>query len=149
MTLKELQNGMIAAMKQGNKLKKDVLSSAIAAIKKAAIDKGCRDNIDEELVNTTLLKEQKILQEQLDTCPEDRQELRMAYTLKLEYLKKYVPQLISNENEIRKMIAAALESAGVEATRANKGIVMKTVMPTLKGKVDMKIANKVIGEILV
>ena len=52
MTIKELQTEMIEAMKQGNKIKKDVISSCIASVKKAAIDKGCRDNIDEELVNT-------------------------------------------------------------------------------------------------
>ena len=34
-------------------------------------------------------------------------------------------------------------------TKANRGAIMKTVMPILKGKVDMKIANKVIGDNLV
>ena len=29
-----------------------------------------------------------------------------------------------------------------------KGVVMKTVMPQLKGKVDMKVANKVLNMIL-
>ena len=33
-------------------------------------------------------------------------------------------------------------------TKKNKGFIMKSVMPTLKGKVDMSIANKVIGDIL-
>ena len=45
MTLEQLQHSMMNAMKQGDKVRKDVLSSAIAAIKKVAIDKGCRDNV--------------------------------------------------------------------------------------------------------
>ena len=148
MTIEILQKEMINAMKQGYKTKKDVLSSAIAAIKKAAIDKGCRDNIPEDLVDAVLLKEQKILQEQINTCPEVRQDLMIEYTNRIDILNKYVPQLITNENEIQMMIAAALDAAGIEPTRANKSQVMKTVMPVLKGKADMAIANKVIGELL-
>ena len=149
MTLKMLQTDMIAAMKQGNKIKKDVLSSCIASIKKTAIDKGCRDNIDEELVNTVLLKEQKILQEQIDTCPESHQALKEEYQEKMKYLNEYVPQLETDEAKIRSIVEALIAAAGVEATKANRGAVMKVVMPELKGKVDMKIANKVIGDILV
>jgi uncharacterized protein YqeY len=43
------------------------------------------------------------------------------------------------------MIGVALASAGVDPETANKGQVMKVVMPALKGKVDMKIANQVIS----
>lgn len=149
MTIKELQTEMIAAMKQGNKIKKDVISSCIAAIKKAAIDKGYRDNIDEELVNTILLKEQKILQEQIDTCPDSHAGLKNEYIIKMEYLKKYVPQLITDEEEIFAMVYGELAAAGIEMTKPNRGAIMKVVMPILKGKVDMKIANKVIGDNLV
>ena len=146
MTIKELQTEMIAAMKQGNKAKKDVISSVIAAVKKTAIDQGCRDNITEELVNTVLLKEQKILQEQIDTCPDSHSALKNAYILKMGYLKKYVPQLITDEEEIFAIIHGELAAAGIEMTKANRGAIMKTVMPVLKGKVDMKVANKVIGD---
>lgn len=149
MTLKMLQTDMVAAMKSGNKIKKEVLSSCIASIKKTAIDKGCRDNIDEEMVNTVLLKEQKILQEQIDTCPESHQILKEEYQEKMKYLNEYVPQLETDEAKIRSIVEALIAAAGVEATKANRGAVMKVVMPELKGKVDMKIANKVIGDILV
>ena len=149
MTIKELQTEMVAAMKQGNKIKKDVISSCIASIKKIAIDQGCRDDITEELVNTVLLKEQKILQEQIDTCPDSHAGLKNEYLIKMGYLNKYVPQLITDEEEIFAMIHGELAAAGIEMTKANRGAIMKAVMPVLKGKVDMKIANKVIGDNLV
>ena len=38
MTLEVLQKEMIAAMKSGNKLRKEAISSLVGAIKKAAID---------------------------------------------------------------------------------------------------------------
>ena len=46
------------------------------------------------------------------------------------------------------MIAAALAQEFGAAIPANKGLIMKTVMPQLKGKVDMKIANQVIATFL-
>ena len=149
MTLKMLQTDMVAAMKSGNKIKKEVLSSCIASIKKIAIDKGCRDNIDEELVNTVLLKEKKILQEQIDTCPESHQVLKEEYQEKMRYLDEYVPQLETDESKIRSIVEALIAAADIVPTKANRGAVMKAIMPELKGKVDMKIANKVIGDILV
>ena len=59
MTIEKLQSEMIAAMKNGDKERKTAISNYIATIKKAAIDKGCRDNIDEKFVDTELIKIQK------------------------------------------------------------------------------------------
>ena len=56
MTLEVLQSAMIAAMKERNKSRKDAISSLIGAIKKTAIDKNCRDNITEELVNEVQIR---------------------------------------------------------------------------------------------
>ena len=60
MELKVLQNEMVAALKARNKFRKDVISSLVGAVKKAAIDKNCRDNVTEELVNAVLIKEQMV-----------------------------------------------------------------------------------------
>ena len=75
MTIETLQSEMITAMKNKNMSRKTAISGYIAAIKKAAIDKGCRDNIDEKFVNTELIKIQKSVKEQVDTCPETRPDL--------------------------------------------------------------------------
>lgn len=56
MTIEILQKEMIAALKSGNKFRKDTISTLIAQIKRVAIDKGCRDNITEEMVDVELLK---------------------------------------------------------------------------------------------
>ena len=61
MTIDRLQQDMYAAMKAHDTAKKDVLSSIIANVKKAAIDKRCKDAITEQLVDEVILKEKKIL----------------------------------------------------------------------------------------
>ena len=148
MELKTLQTDMIAAMKSGDKTRKDVLSSAIGAIKKAGIDKGCRDNIPEVLVDEVLRKEQKSLQEMIDTCPSTRTDLLDVYNSKITVLKEYVPQLETDGVIIAGIIYSLMKKSGIEITKANKGKLMKVVMPQLKGKVDMSIANKCFKELL-
>ena len=146
MTLDVLQSAMIAAMKDRNKSRKDSISSLISAVKKAAIDKMCRDNIPEELVNEVILKEKKTVQEMVDTCPAERVDLLEEYKARLEVINEFAPQLISDEGELKALIESILATLGDEAN--NKGAVMKAVMPQLKGKVDMKVANKVLNEML-
>ena len=65
MQLQTLQSAMIAAMKNKDKPRKAVLSSMVDAVKKAAIDKNCRDNVPESLVDEVLLKYKKMMQEMM------------------------------------------------------------------------------------
>lgn len=52
-------------------------------------------------------------------------------------------------DETKNLILDILGSNEIELVKKNKGLVMKTIMPILKGKVDMAIANEVIGGLLV
>ena len=143
MNLETLQKDMIAAMKAKEKLKKETISSLISAVKKAGIDSGDRENIPEELVNQTILKEVKTLQEQVDTCPAEREDLKEEYTQRLAIAKAYAPTLLSAE-EVKEILEK--DFADVIASK-KKGQIMKAVMPSLKGKADGKVINQVVGEL--
>ena len=43
MELEQLRKDMVAAMKAKDKARKDSISSLVSAVKKAAIDEGCRE----------------------------------------------------------------------------------------------------------
>ena len=144
MTIKILQQEMIKAMKDGNSGRKKVLTNAIGAIKNAAIADKCKDNIPEELVDRVLLKEMKTIREMIDTCPDNRKDLLEDYQMQLSVIKEFAPSLITDKNEITKLVCRICE----DQVFPNKGAAMKTLMPKLKGKVDMKLANQVISEIL-
>ena len=141
MELKVLQNEMVAALKARNKFRKDVISSIVGAVKKAAIDKNCRDNITEELVNAVLIKEQKIMQEMIDTCPATRPKVLAEYTAKKQIIDEFTPQVITDPAQIKTMV----EAIGIDLTKKNRGAIMKVLKDNL---VDMKIANQVVGGIL-
>lgn len=140
MKLETLQQEMIMAMKSGNKLRKNTLSDLIAAIKKAAIDKKMKENITEELVNEIILKEQKTFQEMIDTCPDSHIERKEEYKAKKVIIDEFAPKLLTEEKDIENFILAL----GIEVSKNNRGLIMKE----LKGKVDMSIANKVLGEMM-
>lgn len=145
MTLETLQVAMIAAMKEHNKPRKDVISSLVEAVKKATIQKTTRVEITEELVDSTILKEKKTVQEMIDTCPAERTELLQEYKEKMAIIEEFAPRLITDEFELKSMIGSLLEDTGIEPLKKNRGQIMKILMPELKGKADMKIANKVIN----
>lgn len=148
MTLDKLQNEMIAAMKSGDKFRKSVIADMIGNTKTAAINKNCRDNITEEFVDEVLLKCKKTAQEMIDTCPADRVETFAEYKKQLDIICEFAPSLIADEAEIRSMILDAINGE-IELTKSNKGKVMKIIAPLFKGKADMKVVNKVVGELLV
>lgn len=149
MKLEILQNEMIAAMKAKDKPRKDAISSLVAAVKKAGIDRKCKDNIPEDLVNEVILKEKKTVQEMIDTCPTERQELLAEYKHRISVINEFAPQLLTDPAMIESRIKYILMENGTECSKHNKGNVMKVVMPELKGKADMKIVNQVIGRMLV
>ncbi len=143
MELEELRKDMVAAMKARDKERKDAISSLVSAVKKAAIDEGCRDDVPAELVERVLIKELKTAKEQLDTCPADREELRAEYQKRYDVIAEYAPKMMSPE-EVRAYIEENF--AELVATK-NKGQIMKAVMAVLKGKADGKVINETVAEL--
>ena len=147
MKLETIQESIKTDMKTHATLEVETLRSVVAAVKKAAIDKRCE--ITEDLVDEMLLKEVKIIKEQIDTCPATRPEILEEYEHRLIIVENFAPKLVTDRIEITAMIEAALVKAGVDIETANKGQVMKAIMPHFKGKADNKIVAKVVGEMLV
>ena len=143
MEFEQLQKDMVAAMKNRDKPRKEAISSLISAVKKVAIDEGCRDNITSEMVDRVVLKELKTVKEQIDTCPDERAELKAEYQFRYDVINEYAPKLLT-EDEIKAILNEKF--ADVIATK-NKGAIMKAVMPSLKGKADGKTINMIVAEL--
>lgn len=144
MTLKELQNEMTKSMKEKNRVRKTVVADMIACAKNMAIDKGCKDDITDEIVNAAILKSKKTCQEQIDLCPANRPDLLEAFKVCMGYIEELAPKMMS-EDEVK---AAVLNIIAENDIQMNKGAIMKVVMPQLKGKAEGKVINKVVGELL-
>ena len=143
MQLEKLQKDMMEAMKAHDKERKESISVLYSAAKKIGIDNGCRDNVPEEMVDQAILKELKSVKEQIETCPADRKELLDEYKARLVVFEEYAPKMLSAEE-----VEALLNDKFAEVVASkNKGLIMKTVMPELKGKAEGKTISDVVAKL--
>ena len=150
MTFKELQAAMVAAMKEKNRVKKEVIADMVACAKNMAIEKGCKDNITDEIVVAAILKSKKMCQDQIDTCPANRPDRLEAYNLCMTYINELAPKMMTEE-EVLKVIqeeSDKLASSLVEISPKVKGILMKAAMAKLKGKADGKVISAAVDKVL-
>ena len=134
---------MMQAMKDKNKERKDALSLLLAALKSKQIDK--RADLTEEEENAVIFREIKQAQETVDTTPADRTQIVEEAKLRIQVYSEFVPKLMDVE-EIRKVITEVLAELQIEApTAKDKGRIMKTLMPRVKGKADGGLVNQVLS----
>jgi uncharacterized protein YqeY len=148
MTLDVLKFEMISSMKSGDKFRKNVISTIIAQIKNVAIDKNCRDNITEDMVNEVLLKYKKMVQEMIETCPVDLTETLEEYKAQMAVVAEFAPILITDEVEVKTIVTELADKNGIKLIKSNRGNVMKVVAANLKGKADMGVVSRVVGGML-
>lgn len=147
MTFTELQAAMTSAMKEKNKVKKNVIADMLTCAKNMAIEQGCKDNITDEIVTAAILKSKKVCQEQIDTCPANRPDILETYKICMKYIDELAPKMMSEE-EIINVIKDIITNNFDNKNSLNKGAIMKAVMPKLKGKADGKLINKIVTEIV-
>lgn len=141
----DVRREMMAALKAGDKPRKEALSMLLSALKAAFIDK--RADLTEDEENAIVYREIKEAQETLDTTPSDRTEIIDECRLKIAIYSDFAPQRMS-EDEIRTVIAEVLAELELSApTAKDKGRIMKTLMPRTKGKADGNLVNKLVSEL--
>lgn len=138
-----VRTAMMQAMKDKDKARKDALSLLLSALKSKVIDK--RADLTEEEENAVIFREIKQAQETVDTTPADRTEIIEEAKLRIAVYSEFVPKLM-DEAEIRKVIEEVLSELSLSApTAKDKGRIMKTLMPCVKGKADGGLVNQVLG----
>lgn len=138
----EVRSDMVKAMKAGEKNTKDTLSLLLAALKNKAIDK--RSDLTPEEEIQVVLKEIKQTKETLELTPADRTDIIEECRHRLAVLEQYAPKMM-DADEIEAIISATLAELGIDApTGKDKGRIMKTLMPKVKGKADGKLVNELL-----
>lgn len=138
-----VRQAMMQAMKDKDKARKDALSLLLAALKNKAIDK--RADLTEEEENAVIFREIKQAQETIETTPADRAQIIEEAKLRMEVYSEFAPKLM-DETEIREVIAQVLSELEIEQpTAKDKGRIMKSLMPRVKGKADGGLVNKILG----
>lgn len=144
----EVRAAMIEAMKAKDKQRKDGLSMLLAALKNFEIDKKDHTPITEEEANAVVKKEIRQTQETYELAPADRDDIREEAAIRISVFKEFAPEDMG-EDQIREIVISVLEELTIETpTPADKGKIMKVLMPKVKGKADGKVVNEVLASMM-
>jgi uncharacterized protein YqeY len=136
---------MMKALKEKDMERKNALSLLLSALKAKFIDK--RADLTEDEENAIVYREIKEAQETLEGTPKDRADLIEECKLRISIYSEFAPQMMG-EDEIKKIIQEVIDQLGISApTSKDKGMIMKSLMPLVKGKADGSLVNKLVGEL--
>ena len=143
--LEKIINEMYLSMKSGDKTKANALRTLVSKLKDQQI-KLRKDISDEEALKVikTLVKQRK--ESAQIFLKAGREELAEKENLETSILEKYLPKMISDD-EIRILVEGIVKEIGAKDL-SDIGKVMPLVMKRGKGKVDGKLANDILKELL-
>jgi len=137
---------MMKALKAKDMERKEALSLLLSALKAKAIDK--RADLTEDEENAIVYREIKEAQETIDTSPADRTDIINVCKARISVYAEFAPQRMG-EDEIKEVVLGVLRDLGIEAPMPqDKGKIMKSLMPLVKGKADGGLVNKIVEAML-
>lgn len=142
---KKMDEDLIKALRAGEKDKLAVLRGLKSDLKYRQIDKGEELTEDEVIgVLNSAVKKRRDSIEQFKTG--GREDLVKNEEFGLQIIQQYLPEPISHEKLVE-IIEKAIEETGADSPQ-KIGLVMKAVMPQVKGRADGKLINKLATELL-
>ena len=141
----EIQKDMYKAMKEKEKERINALRNIIGKLKYRYIDKRDKLTKQEEIKVIQSLAKQR--RESIELYKQGgRNDLVETETKELSIIEEYLPQAMSEE-EVRRLVRKTVKETGAESM-SDLGKVMPLVMKEGAGKVDGKIAQKILRELL-
>lgn len=149
MLYSQIQAAIKEAMKSKDVVKRDALKMVVN--KSQAIAKEKKIDISDDVVLDGIQRELKQLNQTKDSLAgKEDCDLYKTTMEKIQILQSYLPKMMS-EDEITAFVEAELiefTASNVQISPKIKGMVMKNIMPKLKGKADGKLVNTVIDRLL-
>ena len=131
------------AMKEKNKVKKDVIIMIRSDIKQWEVDK--RQDVSDEDVIQIISKQVKQRKDSIEDFEKSgREDLVEQNRKEIEILHTYLPTQLT-EAEVRGIVKEAIAKVQPES-KSDMGKIMGMVMPQVKGRADGKLVNKIVNE---
>jgi len=141
----QVDKDMIKALKSGDKERLTVLRGLKSDLKYKKIEVGAE--LTDEQALETLASAAKKRRESIEQFRAGgREDLVKNEEFELEVISSYLPKQLTEE-ELRQMAESAIKVVGADSPK-QMGLVMKALMPKVKGRADGKLVNKLISELL-
>ena len=132
-------------MKSGDKIKTNILRTLLSTLKEKQIEK--KEDINEEEYLSIIKRLVKQLKESADAYQKaGRSELYEKEVSELDILKEYLPEILS-EQQTLDLVKEVISQTSANSL-SDMGKVMSLIMQKSNGKVDGKIANRLVKELL-
>ena len=141
----KIEEDLKKALRERAEITRDTLRMLLADLKKKQIDENRDLTEDEELA--VFQKAVKMRQESIVQFEKGgREDLASRERAELAIVQGYLPQALS-EDETKTAIRAVLDELKV-SSKKDLGVAMKAVMARHKGRIDGKLAQRMLGEML-
>ena len=142
---KELMEDLKLSMKNKDSIRKNTITMVRAAIKQKEIDE--KIELDDEAILEIISKQLKEKKNAIkDFKKGERQDLVELTEKEIEILLEYLPKQLTEE-EIEEIVRETIEEVKANSMK-DIGIIMKSVMPKVKGRADGNTVNKIARKIL-
>lgn len=141
MSLKEkLMEDLKNSMKNKDTVRKNVVTMVRASIKQREVDE--RIELSDEDIIDIISKQVKEKRDVIEEFKKGGREDLVALTNKeIEILLEYLPKQLSEE-DVEKIVRETINEIGAKSIK-DIGMVMKSVLPKVKGKSDGSLVNKI------
>lgn len=141
-----VQQEMMKALKERQTERKAALSLLLSALKAAGKD--AQRELTEAEEDAIIQKEIKQTKETMESAPASRTDILEECRFRIGVLSEFAPEEMGEE-QIEAAIAAVLEELGIAApSPKDKGVIMKNLMPRVRGKADGAVVNRLVAELL-
>ena len=141
-----VQQEMMKALKERQTERKAALCLLLSALKAAGKD--AQRELTEAEEDAIIQKEIKQTKETMESAPASRTDILEECRFRIGVLSEFAPEEMGEE-QIKAVIAAVLEELGIDApSPKDKGVIMKNLMPRVRGKADGAVVNRLVAELL-
>lgn len=143
--LEKIEHDMIEALRAGQKERLTVLRGLKSDIKYKQIELG-HPMSDEDVIGVLSSASKKRRESVEQFRAGGREDLACKEENELAVITPYLPQQLS-EDEVRRIVQETVTETGADSPQ-KMGLVMKALMPKLKGQADGKLVSRLVSEIL-
>jgi uncharacterized protein YqeY len=145
--IERIDKDTVTALKGGDKERVVVLRGLKSDLKYKMISLGREKEFDDQMAAEVLSSAAKKRRESIEQFQAgNRDDLVKNMQFELAIIESYLPEQMSEE-KLRELIAAAISESGADSPQ-KLGLVMKVLMPQVKGKADGKLVNRLVSEML-
>lgn len=146
MSLKgKLMEDLKDSMRKKNTVKKNTITMVRAAIKQIEVD--TREELEDEEILEIISKQLKEKNNSIEEFKKgERQDLVDLTLEEIDILLEYLPEQFTEE-EVEEIVVKSIAEVNAESMK-DIGLVMKSVMPKVKGRSDGNVVNKIVRKLL-